>query len=50
VARGKAYMGLNERNRARETWETGVKIAAAKGDLMPANQMQAELELIKKNF
>jgi len=48
LALGKAYAGLKQFSQAREVWQQGVKIAANKGDLMPANQMQSELELIKQ--
>ena len=43
LALGKTYKGLGKLVEARETWEQGIKVAAAKGDLMPANQMQQEL-------
>jgi folate-binding Fe-S cluster repair protein YgfZ/Tfp pilus assembly protein PilF len=43
LALGKAYKGLNRREDAKKIFEKGVLIAAKKGDLMPANQMQAEL-------
>lgn len=46
LALGKAYKGLGLLNEARETFRTGIKVAAGKGDLMPANQMQSELERI----
>ncbi len=43
LALGKAYKGLGEIEKARSIWEEGIKISAGKGDLMPANQMQQEL-------
>lgn len=43
LALGKAYMGLGDKAKAKEIFQKGIKVAAAKGDLMPANQMQAEL-------
>lgn len=43
LALGKAYLGLGDKLKAREIFQRGIKVAAAKGDLMPANQMQAEL-------
>lgn len=43
LALGKAYKGLNRTEDAKKIFEKGVLIAAKKGDLMPANQMQAEL-------
>ena len=43
LALGKAYLGLGDKAKAKEIFQKGIKIAAAKGDLMPANQMQAEL-------
>lgn len=44
LALGKAYKGLGSLDEARQTWNEGIKVAASKGDLMPANQMQSELE------
>ncbi len=44
LALGKAYKGLGSTLEARKVWNEGIKIAASKGDLMPANQMQSELE------
>lgn len=41
---GKVYKGLGLMEKARETWSEGIKVAAAKGDLMPANQMNSEIE------
>jgi folate-binding protein YgfZ len=46
LALGKAYLGLGENQKAKEIFQKGIKVAAAKGDLMPANQMQAELSRI----
>lgn len=40
---GKALKALGEFKKAKEIWNTGIKIAASKGDLMPASQMQQEL-------
>jgi tetratricopeptide (TPR) repeat protein len=40
VALGKALKGLGDLKEARNIWSEGIKISAAKGDLMPANQMQ----------
>lgn len=44
LALGKALVGVGEKTRAKEVFQAGVKVAAAKGDLMPANQMQSEIE------
>jgi tetratricopeptide (TPR) repeat protein len=44
LALGKAYQALGLIDEARATWKDGVAVAAAKGDLMPANQMHSELE------
>ncbi|MFL5783375.1 MAG: tetratricopeptide repeat protein [Bacteriovoracaceae bacterium] len=44
LALGKAYKGLGLKDLARDTFDKGIKVAAAKGDFMPANQMQSELE------
>lgn len=44
LALGKALLGLGEKNTAKEIFQQGIKVAATKGDLMPANQMQSELE------
>lgn len=43
LALGKALKGLGLKDEARKIWTEGIKVAAAKGDLMPANQMQQEL-------
>jgi tetratricopeptide (TPR) repeat protein len=43
---GKALKGLGLKEDARNTWKEGIKVAASKGDLMPANQMQEELQLL----
>lgn len=44
LALGKAYKGSQMKDLAEQTWRKGIEIAAKKGDLMPANQMQSELE------
>ena len=46
LALGKAYKGLGLKDKARETFTQGISVAAAKGDFMPANQMQSELDRI----
>lgn len=46
LALGKAYKGLGLADQARRTFSDGIKVAAAKGDFMPANQMQSELDRI----
>ncbi len=46
LALGKAYKGLGLVDDAKETFRKGIKVAAGKGDLMPANQMQSELDRI----
>lgn len=43
LALGKAYLGLKRKEDAKKVFEKGILVAAKKGDLMPANQMQAEL-------
>lgn len=43
LALGKALKGLGLKDEAIAVWKEGVKVSAAKGDLMPANQMQQEL-------
>jgi len=43
LALGRAYKGLGDSEKAKKIWEEGIKISAGKGDLMPANQMQQEL-------
>lgn len=43
LALGKALKGMGLLSEAKSVWEEGIKVAAAKGDLMPANQMQQEL-------
>lgn len=40
---GQAYLGAKRKDDALKIWKEGIAIAAAKGDLMPANQMQALL-------
>lgn len=47
LALGKAYLGLGRKAEARDTWSKGISIAATKGDLMPANQMQSELDSLR---
>lgn len=41
---GKAYKGAGMKDKAMTIWKEGINIAAKKGDLMPANQMQFELQ------
>ena len=41
---GKAYKGNGELEKAGMIWKEGVSVAAKKGDLMPANQMQFEIK------
>lgn len=43
LALGKALKGLGMIEEAKNIWREGIKVSAAKGDLMPANQMQQEL-------
>lgn len=45
LALGKALKGLGLIEEAKNIWKEGIKVSAAKGDLMPANQMQQELSL-----
>jgi tetratricopeptide (TPR) repeat protein len=45
LALGRALKGLGLIEDARSIWKEGIKVSAAKGDLMPANQMQQELSL-----
>lgn len=44
LALGKAYRGVGQKDKAVLIWKEGINIAAKKGDLMPANQMQFELQ------
>ena len=46
LALGKAYKGLGLKHKAQDTFRHGISVAAAKGDFMPANQMQSELDRI----
>ena len=46
LALGKALKGLGLKEEAKNTWQEGIKVSAAKGDLMPANQMQQELTFL----
>jgi folate-binding protein YgfZ len=41
---GKALEGMGELSRARESYEKGIEVAAAKGDLMPLREMQTRLD------
>ena len=43
LALGRAYKGLGNLDEAKRIWKEGIQVSAAKGDLMPANQMQQEL-------
>lgn len=43
LALGRALKGLKLYQEAKSMFENGIKVAASKGDLMPANQMQQEL-------
>lgn len=43
LALGKALKALGESGEARRIWQEGVKIAAKKGEMMPANEMQSLL-------
>lgn len=43
LALGRALKGLGLMEEAKSIWREGIKVSAAKGDLMPANQMQQEL-------
>jgi tetratricopeptide (TPR) repeat protein len=43
---GKAYNAIGRKEYARDIWSRGIKIAAKKGDLMPANEMQSLLNRI----
>lgn len=44
LALGRAYLGLQAKEDAKACFEEGVRVAAGKGDMMPANQMQMELD------
>jgi folate-binding protein YgfZ len=44
LALGRALKALKKKDDARKIFQEGIKVAAAKGDLMPANQMQSELD------
>jgi tetratricopeptide (TPR) repeat protein len=44
LALGKAYKGSGQKDKAATIWKEGILIAAKKGDLMPANSMQFELQ------
>lgn len=43
LALGQTYKALGLKDEAKRTFSDGINVAAKKGDLMPANQMQAEL-------
>ena len=40
---GKTYLALEDKGLAKEIFKKGIEIASKKGDLMPANEMQAKL-------
>jgi len=44
LALGKAFKGSGQKEKAESIWREGIIVAAKKGDLMPANQMQFELQ------
>ena len=44
LALGRALSALKLKDEARKIYVEGIKVAAAKGDLMPANQMQFEMD------
>ena len=46
LALGKAYKGVGQKEKAVLIWKEGINIAAKKGDLMPANQMQFEMQQV----
>jgi folate-binding protein YgfZ len=41
---GKAYEGTGQIQEARDVYQKGIEVAAAKGDLMPLNEMRQRLE------
>lgn len=41
---GKAFMALNEKEKAKDIFQRGIPIAASKGELMPANEMEILLK------
>jgi len=43
LALGRAWEGMRQPERARETYEQGVEVAARRGDLLTANRMQERL-------
>ncbi len=44
LALGKAFKGSGQKEKAESIWREGIIVAAKRGDLMPANQMQFELQ------
>lgn len=44
LALGKALKGQKKKEEARSVWQKGITVAASRGDLMPANQMNSEIE------
>jgi folate-binding protein YgfZ len=47
LALGRAWEGMREQERAREVYEAGVLVAAARGDLATANTMQGRLTALE---
>jgi Tfp pilus assembly protein PilF len=43
LALGRAWEGADQIDRAKETFEHGIEVAARQGDLMTANRMQERL-------
>lgn len=46
LALGRALKALKRSAEAKAVFQDGIKVAASKGDLMPANQMQSEMDQI----
>jgi tetratricopeptide (TPR) repeat protein len=45
---GKALEGTKQFQKAKEIYQKGIEIAAAKGDLMPLKEMQSKLEILAR--
>lgn len=48
LALGKSYEGSGNPGKAQETYEKGIEVAAARGDLMPLQEMQARLDNLRR--
>lgn len=50
VSLAQAYEGVGETNQAIGTYETGIEVAAKRGDMMPMSDMQQKLSALKERL